>query len=41
MAGESKDVKAVYERAVASPGPDASLPAAQRSKLERAFEQEL
>jgi transposase len=40
----SKDVKAVYERAVASPGPDASLPAAQQpsaASFERAFEQEL
>ena len=40
-----KDVKAVYERAVAYPGPDASLPPAkqeaQRRKLQHAFEQEL
>ena len=40
-----KDVKAVYERAVAYPGPDASLPPAkqeaQRPKLQHAFEQEL
>ena len=39
----SKDVKAVYERAVASPGPDASLPAAQQPSAASlsAFEQEL
>ena len=41
----AKDVKAVYERAIASPGPDASLPAtkqeAQGRKLQHVFEQEL
>ncbi|GAC1635391.1 MAG: IS66 family transposase [Ktedonobacteraceae bacterium] len=41
----AQDVKAVYERAVAYPGPDGSLPAAkqeaQRRKHQHAFEQEL
>lgn len=41
----AKDVKAVYERAVAYAGPDPSLPAAkqeaQRRKQQYAFEQEL
>jgi transposase len=41
----TKEVKAVYERAVASPGPDASLPAAkqavQRRQHQHACEQEL
>lgn len=41
----AKDVKAVYERAVAYPGPDASLPPAQqeaeRRRQQHSFEQEL
>lgn len=41
----AKDVKAIYERAVAYPGPDASLPVAkqeaERRKLQHAYEQEL
>ncbi len=41
----AKDVKAVYDRAVAYPGPDPSLPPAKqeaaRRKFQRALEQEL